>query len=56
MKKNGGYIPGIRPGKTTQAYLTRIMTRITLTGAIFLAAVSDLPGILRSVRQLAEHR
>ncbi|HEX7056224.1 MAG TPA: preprotein translocase subunit SecY [Bacilli bacterium] len=43
MKKNGGYIPGIRPGKTTQIYLIRIMNRITLTGSIFLAAVSILP-------------
>lgn len=43
MKKNGGYIPGIRPGKTTSTYLTRIMTRITLSGAIFLAAISVLP-------------
>lgn len=43
MKKNGGYIPGIRPGKTTSTYLTRIMTRITLSGAIFLAAISILP-------------
>lgn len=43
LKKNGGYIPGIRPGKTTQIYLTRVMNRITLTGAIFLAAVSILP-------------
>lgn len=43
MKKNGGYIPGIRPGKTTSVYLTKIMNRITLTGSIFLAAVSVLP-------------
>jgi preprotein translocase subunit SecY len=43
MKKNGGYIPGIRPGKTTSVYLTRVMTRITLTGAIFLAVISILP-------------
>ncbi|WP_040953105.1 preprotein translocase subunit SecY [Gorillibacterium massiliense] len=43
MKKNGGYIPGIRPGKTTQVYLTRVMTRITLAGALFLAAISVLP-------------
>lgn len=43
MKKNGGYIPGIRPGKTTATYLTRVMNRITLSGAIFLAAVSILP-------------
>lgn len=43
MKKNGGYIPGIRPGKTTSVYLTRVMTRITLSGALFLAAISILP-------------
>ncbi|RIX47866.1 preprotein translocase subunit SecY [Paenibacillus nanensis] len=43
MKKNGGYIPGIRPGKPTSAYLTRVMSRITLTGAIFLAVISVLP-------------
>jgi len=43
MKKNGGYIPGIRPGKTTAVYLTRILNRITLTGAIFLAGISILP-------------
>ncbi|MBP1967461.1 MULTISPECIES: preprotein translocase subunit SecY [Paenibacillus] len=43
MKKNGGYIPGIRPGKTTSVYLTRVMTRITLSGALFLSAISILP-------------
>lgn len=43
MKKNGGYIPGIRPGKPTSGYLTKVMTRITLSGAIFLAAISVLP-------------
>ncbi|WNQ11759.1 preprotein translocase subunit SecY [Paenibacillus aurantius] len=48
MKKNGGYIPGIRPGKTTAVYMTRVMTRITLSGAIFLAAISILPLIFSS--------
>jgi preprotein translocase subunit SecY len=43
MKKNGGYIPGIRPGKPTQGYLMRVITRITLAGSIFLAVVSVLP-------------
>ncbi|GAB6992475.1 preprotein translocase subunit SecY [Paenibacillus pini] len=43
MKKNGGYIPGIRPGKATEKYLTRVLTRLTMTGAIFLAAISLLP-------------
>jgi preprotein translocase subunit SecY len=52
MKKNGGYIPGIRPGKTTSVYLTRVMTRITLSGAIFLALISILPMILGKVGNL----
>ncbi|AMA74407.1 MULTISPECIES: preprotein translocase subunit SecY [Aneurinibacillus] len=43
MKKNGGYIPGIRPGNETAQYITRTLNRITLAGAIFLAAVSILP-------------
>lgn len=43
MKKNGGYIPGIRPGKPTQGYLTKLITRLTLAGAIFLALISVLP-------------
>ncbi|MCZ8517279.1 preprotein translocase subunit SecY [Paenibacillus filicis] len=52
MKKNGGYIPGIRPGKTTSVYLTRVMTRITLSGALFLAAISILPMVLGSLAGL----
>ena len=43
MKKNGGYIPGIRPGKATTMFITRVLNRITLAGAIFLAAVAVLP-------------
>ncbi|GGG07201.1 preprotein translocase subunit SecY [Paenibacillus abyssi] len=43
MKKNGGYIPGIRPGKPTSTYITRVMSRITLSGALFLALISVLP-------------
>lgn len=43
MKKNGGFIPGIRPGKPTAVYLTRVLNRITLTGSVFLAAVAVLP-------------
>jgi len=43
MKKNGGYIPGIRPGKPTSSYLTKVLTRLTLTGALFLAFVSIFP-------------
>jgi preprotein translocase subunit SecY len=54
MKKNGGYIPGIRPGKTTATYLTRIMTRITLSGALFLSAVSVLPVIFGKIGELPQ--
>lgn len=43
MKKYGGFIPGIRPGKPTADYLDRIMTRITLAGAVFLALIAILP-------------
>ncbi|MBO7747554.1 preprotein translocase subunit SecY [Paenibacillus sp. MWE-103] len=43
MKKNGGYIPGVRPGKPTSSYITRVMSRITLSGAIFLSLISILP-------------
>jgi len=46
MKKFGGYIPGIRPGKRTADYIDRILTRITLGGAIYIAAVCVLPTIL----------
>jgi len=43
IKKNGGFIPGYRPGKPTAEYLERISTRLTLAGGIFLAAITLLP-------------
>ncbi|MBP3953428.1 preprotein translocase subunit SecY [Bacillus suaedae] len=43
LKKQGGYIPGIRPGKTTETYLTRILYRLTFVGALFLATISIIP-------------
>ncbi len=43
MKRNGGFIPGVKPGKQTVNYLDTIMTRITLPGSIFLAIVAILP-------------
>jgi preprotein translocase subunit SecY len=46
MKKYGGYIPGIRPGKKTAEFIDRILTRITLAGALFLAAVDVMPTVL----------
>jgi len=46
MRKYGGFIPGIRPGKRTAEYIDNILTRITLVGALYLAAVSVLPEFL----------
>ncbi|MDM8514792.1 preprotein translocase subunit SecY [Desulfobacterales bacterium HSG16] len=46
MKKQGGYIPGIRPGKRTADYIDRVLNRITLGGAIYVSAVCVLPSIL----------
>jgi preprotein translocase subunit SecY len=48
MKKNGGFIPGIRPGKRTAEYIDRVLTRITLGGALYVSAVCVLPSILIS--------
>ena len=48
VRKNGGYIPGIRPGKRTAEYIQRVMNRITLIGALYLAAVCVLPNVLQS--------
>ncbi|MEW6243230.1 MAG: preprotein translocase subunit SecY [Bacillota bacterium] len=45
MKKWGGFIPGLRPGRPTSDYLSKVLTRITLPGAIFLALVAIMPGI-----------
>ena len=46
MKKYGGYIPGIRPGKRTAEYIDKILTRITLVGAFYISFVCVLPTIL----------
>jgi preprotein translocase subunit SecY len=46
MKANGGFIPGIRPGRPTVEYLTRVMNRINFAGGIFLAAIATLPIII----------
>jgi preprotein translocase subunit SecY len=46
MKKHGGFIPGIRPGQRTAEYLDRILSRITLSGALYISAVCVLPTLL----------
>ncbi|MBW2655783.1 MAG: preprotein translocase subunit SecY [Deltaproteobacteria bacterium] len=48
MKKNGGYIPGIRPGKRTAEYVDKVLTRITVGGALYVSAVCVLPTFLMS--------
>ena len=50
MKKYGGYVPGIRPGQRTAEYIDRILTRLTLSGAIYVATVCILPTLL--IRQV----
>ena len=46
LKKNGGFIPGIRPGKNTAEYLDYVLTRLTMVGALYLSAVCLLPEIM----------
>ena len=46
MRRYGGFIPGIRPGKNTAEYIDRVLTRITLTGAIYVSAVCVLPQLM----------
>jgi preprotein translocase subunit SecY len=48
IRKQGGYIPGIRPGPQTERYLSRILNRITLPGGLFIAAVAIIPSIIFS--------
>ncbi|MGL5753816.1 MAG: preprotein translocase subunit SecY [Paraclostridium sp.] len=46
MKNSGGFIPGIRPGKPTMDYLNRILSRLTLAGALFLAVIAVIPSVI----------
>ena len=55
LKANGGFIPGIRPGKATEDYLNKVMSRITIVGAIFLALVATLPTIISVLTSLQIH-
>ena len=49
LQQNGGFVPGIRPGKPTADYLTRISNRITLFGAIFLAVIAVIPSAILAI-------
>jgi preprotein translocase subunit SecY len=52
MKKWGGFVPGLRPGRPTAQYLDRILTRITLVGAVFLAVMAVLPYIMAGITRM----
>jgi len=52
LRKNSGTIPGIRPGKPTSDYITRIVSRITLIGALFLAVIAVFPTIISTVARV----
>src|SRR4029079_17731551 len=49
MRKYGGFIPGIRPGRKTAEYIDRVLSRITLPGAVFLALIAVLPYVMIAV-------
>jgi preprotein translocase subunit SecY len=52
LQKQGGFVPGIRPGTATSEYLHRVLNRITLTGALFLGAIAVLPFIVQGVTNI----
>ncbi len=52
LKKYGGFIPGLRPGRPTGEYINRVLTRITLAGAIFLAFIAILPNFMIAVTKI----
>jgi preprotein translocase subunit SecY len=49
LQKNGAFIPGVRPGKSTSEHISRILTRLTLVGALFLGFIAVLPLIMRGI-------
>jgi preprotein translocase subunit SecY len=49
LQRNGGFIPGIRPGKRTQEYIVSVTRRITIVGALFLGIIAIVPGIISVV-------
>lgn len=52
MKANGGFVPGIRPGRPTVEYLNKVMSRITIVGAIFLAIIATMPHVMQQFTKL----
>ncbi|HEX2295323.1 MAG TPA: preprotein translocase subunit SecY [Actinomycetota bacterium] len=54
MKKYGGFIPGIRPGRQTADYLSRILSRITLPGALFIAIIALMPSVFLATQRIQQ--
>ncbi|HYO61447.1 MAG TPA: preprotein translocase subunit SecY, partial [Actinomycetota bacterium] len=54
MKKYGGFIPGIRPGRQTADYLSRILSRITLPGALFIAVIALMPSVFLATQNIQQ--
>ena len=55
IRKNGGFIPGIRPGRPTSEYIMKVMSRITFFGGLFLACIAVLPAVLMGVANMDLH-
>lgn len=54
LQRNGAFIPGVRPGQSTAAYIARILTRLTLVGALFLGLIAVLPLAMRAITGLTQ--
>ena len=55
IRKYGGFIPGIRPGRPTAEYLNKVLTRLTVPGSLFLAAVAVIPSVVAAATNLPPH-
>ena len=54
LQQNGGYIPGIRPGKETEDYISKVLSRLTVVGSIFLVIIAGLPIIFTALVNLSD--
>ncbi len=54
LQRQGGFIPGIRPGKRTEVYITSVVRRITLVGALFLGLIAIMPGIMALIGEILQ--
>ena len=53
LQKNGAFIPGVRPGKSTSEYIGRVLNRVTLFGALFLGGIAVLPLVMQGITGIA---